>query len=681
MGDNPIGPPILNEDLEDYRSSQDSPNTVLLRPWANIPDGDNKVPSQLRNLPDPYQGISNPGLQQENKTPALVHDAPCKPEPSSLVDQMSGNVEGRCSEAEKEVEKRKEAKEPPKRDRAEASCKPAIKPRRGLESKSSTVYLLAEVAVSKTELKKDKEAVEHCEPVEPQVYDGRYSRKLNCDTKVQPIPNHAIGSIQEASSIDEVIQQVTGQLENNAKINTAVEAIQGSPSLGTSMVTQMLTSIVIKALEDIIRVLDSSKKAPRAYQSYAEVVRKLTIAIEFLKPENPLTEGSLETNIHKGDHHCDLALKAAQQLNPAATSSSIRQYTTKVRSCRLQALAGLSLLYSQSKGRIAWDVLLTLVQSAKFTNPSEYSTSFLEAIQDAIEGTYDPLLAPQIDEEGKLVKPAKEPLARMQSANAPKVKKAKLLSDRTFQVGFKRTICSTCQIEKPHPYWTDNRALKRWLHLYSQVAELTNEQLCRFNLDASSPKEISIPTYSQAVNMKTSEYLKILVPGIVDNLLRIRLAEKRNESIKMKPIRLCSHTGEITSKPWIGTNGVIEPTFAAIIFIDSPSLNDDKPVMIVNEEKVFRWIDYLTMRPIEGLAEPIRLYDFFSSPEAMRSIAKVISEDNVHKLRLQSTGSTPLSCANKLHEEKVWLDDRLPINISTCKLNWPTEAKNFSKNN
>jgi hypothetical protein len=202
-----------------------------------------------------------------------------------------------------------------------------------------------------------------------------------------------------------------------------------------------------------------------------------------------------------------------------------------------------------------------------------------------MEGIFDPLLADEIAKMSQ--EPSKAEIK--QGKKQEKTSKAVRFSDvnsppeKSGKNNTKRENCSTCLLLKPHPYELGNKNMKQWINLYYQINELTEEELCKFNPDPKAIKPIHIPTHARRI--KTAEYLKAVVPVIVDNIVRIRLKEERNKMLKKTLPQLCSHRPEQQSKLWLSTKGSINPTFSAIVFPDDPSKSFKSPIMIFNEKK------------------------------------------------------------------------------------------------
>jgi hypothetical protein len=530
--------------------------------------------------------------------------------------------------------------------------------------------------------------------LEPQVYDGRYNRvvPLNQEAKKSPMHDNQPMSISNKEQVipekrkdsmaaepkhtdvlfgmvDNIVKNAKEQIESTASSEEAtLIATHNIESPINSIITEMLCGLVTQALEEIVEVLNKIKKPARVKQSYSEVAKKIKGAIKIINPANSFLEKPTLGNTDISDHVCELAFKAAQELDPDTARARLCLSTKKKLRCRMEALAGLCLLYGKSQERPNYELLISLLHQARRTQPSEYSTSFLEVIQDAMEGIFDPSLSDEISRISKglppkAVKP--EVSKHRKKAQVLQTTEVKEAVDEPKKDSSKREDCSTCLLLKPHPYVLGNKNMKQWLHLYYQITELTDAELCKFDI-AKAIHPIQIPTYRQKVRL--DEYLKAMIPGLVDNIVRIRLKEERNKLLKKSLPHLCSHRPEQQAKLWLSTKGCMNPSFSAIVFPDDPDRSFKSPVMLFNEDQVFKWIYHLTAKNIPGASEPIRHYDFFASPESMRASRPIVSSSKVHKLTIHSLGTSTRSCVSQLHEEKMWYDPQLPLFVGACSL-------------
>ena len=658
MGDFPIKLTPSHEDLGDHVSPQGRPSKVSVISWASRSDIEDGASLEIKNALGSCQDTGNPGLQAASKAIAPNEKGQCSTLPLSSTDLDQGSTKGPSSEDEIKVV----TKSPKRTGKLGTMFRPSTVPQA--------------VALNPLqELRKKIEEKTEAESLDLQVYDGRYNRSVVQKPTVAPdVPTR---SKIEGSDLESILQKVKEQLDESKNIDLAkaIDDVERLPPLGTPIVTRMLCGIIAKALEDFSNVLANSKKPPRAELSYLEVRKKIAQAINIMRPASPIFEAGMERQADKSDHVCELALKAARYINQQATEESIRQSTTKIRSCRLQAMAGLCLVYSQATAKPKWKSLSSLLQMAKSTSSTEYSTSFLEVVQDAIEGIFDPLIQHTFTQEEesniKEHKVEKEP-----SKKSKKKDTCPPMPDgHSLIVSKKRNTCGTCLMAQPHPFSLNNKALRQWLNLYSEIAQITNEQLCHFRHDSASAKQIIIPTYEKSKPIKTIECLKILVPGIVDNLLRIRLAEERNERIKKARATLCPHEVNSQAKTWIGTKGITNPTFGALIFVDEPA-SSERPIMVINESKVTQWLDYFleSVSDLRGITEKS---NFIASISAMRSLPPVMIRNQVHNLHINSTGAMRGACSHPLHSDQCWFDHLLPVYIKTCELrdDWKEQRK------
>jgi hypothetical protein len=115
-----------------------------------------------------------------------------------------------------------------------------------------------------------------------------------------------------------------------------------------------------------------------------------------------------------------------------------------------------------------------------------------------------------------------------------------------------------------------------------------------------------------------------------------------------------------------------------MIFIGDPSYKQSNPVMIINEELLFQWTQALQLRASNFEHDFLDSPGIFLDPAALRHYTRVVSTGGVHKLKIHSTGAGEYLCRQKPHEKRRWLDNQLPIEISTCQLGQVYRASKFN---
>jgi len=132
---------------------------------------------------------------------------------------------------------------------------------------------------------------------------------------------------------------------------------------------------------------------------------------------------------------------------------------------------------------------------------------------------------------------------------------------------------------------------------------------------------------------------------------------------QLKAVNRCPHDIDQWSPAWVDAQGALNPTFSALIFVGAPteSRERDHTLFLVNENDFFSYTTALSHRSEPG-------DKIFTSPAALRAVAKVQSLSGVHKLRIHSTGASSALCSNRSHEVKKWIDNFLPLYVESCQL-------------
>jgi len=289
-----------------------------------------------------------------------------------------------------------------------------------------------------------------------------------------------------------------------------------------NIATKMLCGIISKALDDMVAILEKAKKPQRQY-SYNAVIDKLERAKLIFGPTNPLEEDPAIKDRGLGSHGCELALQAAQQLDPEAGWDDILKATTQVRSCKLKALAGLSLFFCNSATVPDWDLLARLWFDAKTTVRGEYSTTFLESIL----GARTSLLARSRSLEA---------YEAAYTAACPENKsfdKAKTV-DRVVLASMNESCNASIPqraFAAPHVLNANvdslgDRSYRQWIHLNYQVGNLTLKHFCQrlaarhVGRETVNPKE-KFETYKK--KWSSQKLVEEVIPNLVEDIIHRKL--------------------------------------------------------------------------------------------------------------------------------------------------------------
>lgn len=463
--------------------------------------------------------------------------------------------------------------------------------------------------------------------------------------------------LPEPKTIGAVLNEVRDSIEKMPMDNNP-KSTEGTGLLPVNMASKLLCSIVIKALDDIIDIFQQAKKPSRA-DSYNEVINKIKSAKLTIEPPGPLVEMPFVQERGINNHICELALKAAQQLDPTAKWEDIQLSTTKVRSCRLQALAGLSLLYSSSNYTPDWDLLARLWLDAKFTTKKETSITFLESIITA-----KVTLAARQD---KVIKEAAKP-CNSALDEVQKVDKRILLNvEKSCSSSSPLNRYTADCLQQANPVTLDKKGYLQWVYLNYQVGSATIRQFCqqlaaRHYNRQKIKKSDRFNTNKQ--KLTASSLTKIVVPNLVHDIIHGKISRDLYLGQQgLKEIVKCPHELGTNSPSWKDAQGAISPTFSAIIFLGESTKIETMPIMVINHRKVSQWM--LELKAHLGTQSSL---DPFLNVNDMAAVLPVVSQDNVHKIEIHSVGASSALCSGRLHEARKWVDNQLPIHISTCQL-------------
>jgi hypothetical protein len=123
---------------------------------------------------------------------------------------------------------------------------------------------------------------------------------------------------------------------------------------------------------------------------------------------------------------------------------------------------------------------------------------------------------------------------------------------------------------------------------------------------------------------------------------------------------------------------MIHPEFAAMVFIGQPRYGEKKPIFLINEESVFDWFDAMLYQDRRQSQIKNFIPQVLTKPEMFKTYFKTISMEDVHDLKIRSTGTSSYMCSKHSHDTKSWQDPNLPISISTCQLGQISKACEFA---
>ena len=475
--------------------------------------------------------------------------------------------------------------------------------------------------------------------------EGGSKEWIQCNSSTKS--EKSFRSLTQDRLTTKIVQGITILEEHNAKAEQTNE-----PGYTSLLRSKKLADVAALALTDLIHVL-KNRELQTKDPSYTDMVEKFECAkLIFTAPE-PFNEKPYTPFRSLDDHTCELAFDSMKQLDPKAVYQDLFKATNKVRSCKLQALAGLCLHYANSGSEPDWELLATLWQEAKTASKSNYGTSFLGSIKAARTNL---LIKEKLDSALSAIK--------MSAGGANSISFNQNLKDGSIEG---TPSCRICHITFK-PELSDEKGYRQWIHLNYQVADKATHEWCKqssplgiSSQDDSSP--IRISTHNK--KLITRDILAEAIPSLVSRALNSQLFEETTE--KIKPTK-CPHDLEHWSEAWADAKGALDPSFSAIIFIGSPNDGNENPLMLINEEMVFQWTNELDKRALNLSYEVPMSPGIFIDPFALRHYSRVISTEKIHQLTVHSTGASSYLCQNKPHEKRRWVDNLLPLEVITCRL-------------
>jgi len=443
------------------------------------------------------------------------------------------------------------------------------------------------------------------------------------------------------------------------------------PSLWSeAQYTRELCRIIHRSLDVIISMTEDFLELERS-ASYRDVILKLECAKTIFETPDPDDDLKVPVPGHPISTK-EIAVKVVQATDEKADEKQIYQGISGNRRCRLKTLAGLSLFYSKTGTQPDWDLLARLWFDSLVGPETVSHTSVFQVLTEARVPLSDQ------GEQDKVLNTISR--AARKARGKPEIAYMHSLVDkiRSREESRKKKENRVESIKPKFAVMDSTRAIAQAVNLAYYVAQLASSAVCQLTLNdellsASSTTEerTFVPTYGKLRKLKDPFHTAI--PQMVTDAVNAQLREGLSRTGKLeRKYHYCPHDPYCKEgTPWIEAKGAMDPSFSAIVFVGPPTLNSR--VMIINEEKVFGWMNKLLQydrsKKEEGVISSNPAFpNAFLNIDELQKRTRITSMEGVHSLKINSTGQSSYLCYREPHETQMWHDALLPIDIRTCSL-------------